>query len=99
AMLDAVRTPTQPFNGKLVPVLEAAAELGVTVVASASLMQARLTTGLPASLHDHFPDATSDAQRAISFARTLPGVTAALVGMKQTQHVDENLASAAAATP
>ena len=71
-----------------------AGELGLTVVASASLMQSRLTTGLPEALRDHFPNATTDAQRAIEFTRTLPGVTVALVGMKSVGHVGENLEAA-----
>jgi len=54
-------------------------------------MQAKLTKGLPAALGDHFPNATTDAQRAIEFTRTVPGVTAALVGMKQSAHVAENV--------
>ena len=69
----------------------AVSQLGLTVIASAPLMQARLTRGLPAALGDAFPTATTDPQRAIEFTRTLPGITAALVGMKQTAHVAENL--------
>lgn len=96
AMPEAVRNPTQPLGAdhRLVTVVEAAAELGLTVVASASLMQSRLTTGLPEALRDHFPNATTDAQRAIEFTRTLPGVTVALVGMKTVGHVGENLEAA-----
>jgi len=94
ALLEAVRVPSQPLGDRVVPMVEAAAELGITVIGSASLMQARLTAGLPPALQDHFPDAKTDAQRAIAFARSLPGVTASLVGMKQTRHVDENLESA-----
>jgi aryl-alcohol dehydrogenase-like predicted oxidoreductase len=93
AMQEAVRTPTQPLEGKLATVLEVASALGLTVVASASLMQSRLTQGLPPGLAEHFPRARTDAQRALSFVRTLPGVTA-LVGMKQSSHVDENLEAA-----
>jgi aryl-alcohol dehydrogenase-like predicted oxidoreductase len=77
-----------------VTVLEAASALGLTVVASAPLMQARLTRGLPEGLRDHFPHATTDAQRALSFVRTLPGVAAAVTGMKTVGHVDENLGAA-----
>lgn len=95
AMLEAVRLPTQPLNGKMVTVVEAAAALGLTVVGSATLMQSKLTSGLPDSLHAHFPDCRTDAQRAITFARTLPGVAAVLVGMKSCHHVTENVASAA----
>jgi aryl-alcohol dehydrogenase-like predicted oxidoreductase len=91
AMQEAVRVATQPLEGILVPALRAAAELGLTAFASASLMQSQLTSGLPQALRDAFPHCTTDAQRAISFTRLLPGVTAALVGMKRVEHVDENI--------
>jgi aryl-alcohol dehydrogenase-like predicted oxidoreductase len=94
AMLDAVRTPSQSVGGRATTTVQAAAELGLTVVGSATLMQSRLTAGLPPTLRDLFPAARTDAQRAIEFARTLPGVTASLVGMKTVTHVDENLESA-----
>jgi aryl-alcohol dehydrogenase-like predicted oxidoreductase len=57
-------------------------------------MQARLTTDLPAALRDTFPTLTTDAQRAIAFVRSLPGVSAALVGMRSRDHVSENIAAA-----
>lgn len=93
AMPDAVRTPSQPIaaTGRLESVVEAAADLGLTVIASSSLMQSRLTRGLPEALREAFPRTTTDAQRAVEFTRTLPGVAAALVGMRSAAHVDENL--------
>lgn len=94
AMPEAVRSPTQILAGKPVTVLEAAAELGVTVIGSATLMQARLAKGLPEGLRAHFPEKATDAQCAIGFARTIPGVTSVLVGMKQAAHIDENLGAA-----
>jgi aryl-alcohol dehydrogenase-like predicted oxidoreductase len=63
----------------------------LTVFASAPLLQAKLTSGLPAGLSDAFPGCTTDAQRALSFVRALPGVTSALVGTKTERHIDENL--------
>lgn len=90
-MLEAVRTPTQMLAGRLVSVVEAATELGLTVIGSATLMQARLSSGLPEALREAFPGYATDAQRAIAFTRTLPGVASALVGMKQTEHVRENI--------
>ena len=33
----------------------------------------------------------TDAQRCLQFARSAPGATAALVGMKRVEHVVENL--------
>jgi aryl-alcohol dehydrogenase-like predicted oxidoreductase len=90
AMTEAIRAPTQPMGeGQLVPALQAAADLGISVIASASLMQARLTSGLPDALHEHFPSCRTDAQRAIAFVRGLAGVTSALVGMRSVAHVDE----------
>jgi predicted aldo/keto reductase-like oxidoreductase len=76
-------------------VLERAAQLGITVVASASLLQARFARGLPESLAVKFPGLSTDAQRAIQFTRSTPGVSVALVGMSQAAHVSENLRVAA----
>jgi aryl-alcohol dehydrogenase-like predicted oxidoreductase len=94
-MSEAVRTPTQRLGTRrVVPPLHAATELGLSVVASATLMQARLTTDLPAALRDTFPALATDAQRAIAFVRSLPGVSSALVGMRSLDHVSENIAAA-----
>jgi aryl-alcohol dehydrogenase-like predicted oxidoreductase len=73
-------------------VLEQAARLDITVVASASLLQARLARDLPAELADQFPGTQTDAQRAIQFTRSTPGINVALVGMSNPAHVRENLA-------
>jgi aryl-alcohol dehydrogenase-like predicted oxidoreductase len=34
----------------------------------------------------------SDAERAMQFVRSTPGITTALVGMSRVEHVHENLA-------
>jgi aryl-alcohol dehydrogenase-like predicted oxidoreductase len=91
AMPEAARLPTQPLGRKLVPLLEAADALGVGVVASAPLMQGRLTSGLPAEVRELFPGCTTDAQRALRFASSLPGVSVALAGMRREEHLAENL--------
>jgi len=94
AMSEAIRLPTQRLGSRrVVPLLQATAELGISVVASASLMQSRLTTELPAEVRDSFPSLATDAQRALAFVRSLPGVTCALVGMRTPAHVDENVAA------
>jgi aryl-alcohol dehydrogenase-like predicted oxidoreductase len=90
AMPEAARVATQPLGRKLVTLLEAADALGVGVVASAPLMQGRLASGLPAEVRELFPGCTTDAQRALRFATSLPGVTAALAGMRRPLHVSEN---------
>lgn len=76
-------------------VLGVARELGVTVVASASLLQARLTSELPEPLVRRLGSGT-DAQRAIQFTRSTPGISVALAGMSKPEHVAENLGIAAA---
>jgi aryl-alcohol dehydrogenase-like predicted oxidoreductase len=91
-MTEAVRQPTQTLDGRAVSLLEAAAALGLSVVASASLMQAQLARGLPLPLRDAFPGLDTDAQRAIAFVAGLPGVATALVGMRREEHVRENVA-------
>jgi aryl-alcohol dehydrogenase-like predicted oxidoreductase len=91
AMPEAARAPTQPLGRKLVPLLEAADALGVAVVASAPLMQGRLASGLPDEVRTLFPECTTDAQRALRFASSLPGIAAVLAGMRHPAHLAENL--------
>jgi len=93
AMPEAARVPTQRLGRKLVPLLEAADALGVGVVASAPLMQGRLTADLPAAMHALFPSCTTDAQRALRFTSALPGVATVLAGMRNVHHVHENIAA------
>jgi len=97
AMTEGVRSPTQSLNGTSVPLLQAAAELGLSVVASASLMQSQLSRGLPSELARAFPALKTDAQRAIAFVRSLP-LCCALVGMRSLDHLRENLAAGAPVT-
>ena len=95
-MPEALRTPTQRLSGgEVVPLLRAAGDLRIAVVASASLLQARLASDLPPQLRESIPGFATDAQRAIAFVRALPGVTTALVGMKRIAHLAENLGAAA----
>jgi len=91
-MPEAIRSPTQCLpGGRWVSLLEAAGELGISVVASATLLQGKLASGLPQQVRDAFPALASDAARAIAFVRSVPGVSVALVGMKSTAHLDQNL--------
>lgn len=71
--------------------LEAAADLGVTVMASATILQSRLAAGLPPKIRESLAGLRTDAQRAIQFTRSAPGVATALVGMGRVEHVEENL--------
>ena len=92
AMTEAVRTQTQCVGRDRMSVLEAAHRLGVSVVASATLMQSQLTRELPAQVRSAFPGFATDARRAIAFTQSLP-VSAALVGMKSVAHLEENLSA------
>jgi len=49
---------------------------------------------LSGSLAERIPDMDTAAQRALQFVRSTSGVTTALVGMKQKNHVEENMALA-----
>jgi aryl-alcohol dehydrogenase-like predicted oxidoreductase len=91
AMPEAARVPTQPLGRRMVTLLEAADALGIGVVASAPLMQGRLATGLPDEVRELFPECATDAQRALRFATSLPGVASALAGMRHGAHLEENL--------
>ena len=93
SMPEAYAFKNQVVHGETLTLLEAAQRLGVSVIASASLLQSQLTK-LPQAIQELIPDLQTDAQRAIQFARSVPGVTTALVGMKRTLHVEENLALA-----
>jgi aryl-alcohol dehydrogenase-like predicted oxidoreductase len=79
----------QRVDGK--NVLSLARELGITVVASASLLQARLASGIPDHIAAKFPGTATDAQRSIQFTRSTPGISVALIGMSKAEHVRENL--------
>ena len=68
-----------------------AADAGVTVVTSASILQSKLASGMGEPLRAVLAPGASDAQRAIQFARSTPGVTVSLVGMSRREHVDENI--------
>lgn len=97
AMPEAFTRANQRVGADTVSVLEAARRLGVYVVASASVYQGQLTRNLPEVVAQYVPGFASDAQRALQFVRSTPGVGTALVGMKTIAHVEENAAVAAAA--
>ncbi|MEF8784358.1 MAG: aldo/keto reductase [Haloarculaceae archaeon] len=65
-------------------------DAGIAVFTSASIMQGRLASELPEEVAAKLEGET-DAQRAINFARSGPGVTSSLVGMGSPDHVAENV--------
>lgn len=92
-MPEALAEQTQHVNGQAVSLLEAARALGIYVMSSATMLQGQLSRGLPDRLHAVLGEQT-DAQRAIQFARSTPGLGTALIGMKRVEHIRENLAVA-----
>ncbi|MGH7795423.1 MAG: aldo/keto reductase [Candidatus Binatia bacterium] len=93
-MSEALSNVNQPVGGKESTLLAAAQTLNVAVMCSASVLQGQLTRNLPEMIRDTFQGLETDGQRALQFVRSTPGVTTALVGMKQLAHVEENLKTA-----
>jgi len=90
-MAEAWGSANQVLGSQTVPLLEAAKANGIAVFTSASILQGRLSRNLPSQVAEVFPELSTNAQRALQFVRSTPGVTAALVGMKNKAHVEENL--------
>ena len=91
AMPEAFATTNQIVDGQPMSILEACRQLGVTVVASAAMLQNKLSQGLPSIVSENLTGLRTDAQRAIQFVRSTPGIAVGLVGMSRVAHVEENL--------
>lgn len=91
AMLEALTKANQVVQGKTLAMVQAARPLGITLVASAALLQGQLTRMLPTKVTQALGLA-NDAERALQFVRSVPGVATGLVGMSNAQHVAANLA-------
>lgn len=90
-MREASALANQKIGPNALSALDAASELGLAVIASASMMKARLCQNLPDFISRTFNNLDSDPKRAVQFVRSTPGITTALVGMSQPAHVEENL--------
>jgi len=90
AMPEAFNLRNQTVGDKRLTILEAAAALGVSVIASASILQGRVARGLPEDLRESLGSLATDAQTAIQFVRSTPGIATGLVGMSHREHVEEN---------
>ena len=93
-MTEALTRPNQSVNGAAqgpaVTMVEAAEALGISLVASASLLQGKMTAWLPEFVVQAL-GLRSNAERSIQFTRSSPDVITALVGMSRAEHVHENL--------
>lgn len=74
--------------------LAAAVQYGLVSMTSSTLMQGEVIGRVPPVLKTGLGEFFSDAQYAIQFNRSTPGVTTTLVGMRQPAHVLEDLAVA-----
>jgi len=90
-MPEAVSVANETVGGEATTVVEAAFSLGITVVVSASMLQGRVARGLPDAIRQPLGSLATDAQTAIQFVRSTPGISTALVGMSKVEHVEENL--------
>ena len=97
SMTEGAASPRESLSGRPASTLAVAQSLGISAVASASLLQAKLSRGLPDHVAAMLPGLSTDAQRAIQFARSAPGIVSALTGMSNPAHVNENLGVAAVA--
>ena len=73
AMPEALTQQNQQVDGQTLSPLEAAQVFGIYVMCSASILQSRLTRGLPEVLAQVF-QLDSDAQRAIQLSAPRPGL-------------------------
>jgi aryl-alcohol dehydrogenase-like predicted oxidoreductase len=77
--------------GKAMPMVQAARDLGINLVTSAALLQGQLIKNLPPFIHSAL-NLSKESELALQFARSVPGLTTALVGMSRIEHVHANLA-------
>jgi aryl-alcohol dehydrogenase-like predicted oxidoreductase len=88
-MTEALTLGNQTVKGQLKTVMEAASELNITLIASASLLQGQVARNLPLFVAEAF-GLEDDAERALQFVRSSPGITTGLVGMSRVEHVRAN---------
>lgn len=79
----------QSVGAHLRTVMEAASDLNIALVASASLLQGQVAKNLPSFVAEALGLA-NDAERALQFVRSSPGITTALVGMSRVAHAQAN---------
>ena len=81
-------------HGNVASTIQAAFQLRVFVVASHSLAKGRLATQCADAVRAAMPAMANDAQRALQFNRSTPGVGVSLAGISTPAHLDDLLAVA-----
>ena len=90
AMPEAYGLANQSDGHGKMSLLSAASRLGIAVMGSATLYQGQLTHGLP-EIVGRILGLKSDAENAIQFSRSAPGLATSLIGMGHREHVAANL--------
>jgi aryl-alcohol dehydrogenase-like predicted oxidoreductase len=90
AMPEALTRPNQVVAGKTMPMVQAARDLRINLVTSAALLQGQLLKNLPPFVRAAL-NLQNESELALQFARSVPGLTTALVGMSRVEHVRANL--------
>jgi aryl-alcohol dehydrogenase-like predicted oxidoreductase len=88
-MTEALTLGNQSLRGRDRTIMEAASELDIALIASASLLQGQVVRNLPKFVAEAL-GLENDAERALQFVRSSPGITTALVGMSRVEHVKAN---------
>ncbi len=97
-MTEAALKATQGWKFGQSTVLECARDLGLLVLSSASMLQMRMAGRIPAEYRQAF-GTSNDAETAMQFTRSVPGITTALVGMGRPEHAKANAAFATLRSP
>lgn len=84
-------------HGNIASTIQAAYQLRVYVMASHGLAKGRLARACPEALRAALPTLAGDAQRAMQFNRSTPGLGTSLVGVRSPEQLDDLLAVAAVA--
>jgi aryl-alcohol dehydrogenase-like predicted oxidoreductase len=88
-MTEALTLGNQSLRGHHRTVMETASDLDITLIASASLLQGQVAKNLPEFVAQAL-GLENDAERALQFVRSSPGITTALVGMSRVEHAKAN---------
>jgi len=79
---------SQLAGGASASVIELLVDTGTLVLASAPLYGGQIVGRVPRFVRAAYPETRSDAQCAIQFARSTRGVTSAVVGLREAEHVE-----------
>ena len=94
-MTQSVVYRSQSVGDRRMPALDAAAWLGLAAFGSVPLIQGRAAhVDFPDRVIEAFPEAGTSLAQALQFARSAPGMTAALVGVSDPGHAAEDFALA-----